>query len=186
MDLRAWIVADHASAHHRFRTAIATHVPFDRWSEQPSGGGPNIVWLRYHTAVHEDLSVNGVIRGREPLLHHWIDRLGVEVDSGLGEEDLRNISRSLDPEAVDTYAHDVAEHTRNALAALDLAALTAPADGAGALGRAGIDGDTVPWLVEMWNERPVEWFVRWEAIGHLAGHVGEMVSIRNRLGLSPF
>jgi hypothetical protein len=28
--------------------------------------------------------------------------------------------------------------------------------------------------------------VRWACIGHVQNHLGEMVSVRNRLGLSPF
>jgi hypothetical protein len=184
--LRDWIVADHAAAHHRFRSAIAMHVPPPRWNEQPAGGGPCVVWLRYHTALHEDLAVNAVLGGGAPILHAWVDRLGTTVDVGLGEEDLRDVSTHLDPDAVDAYATEVADRTRAALAELDLATLTTIVDGEGALLRAGVDVGRVPWLVAMWTDRPLEWFVRWEAIGHLAGHVGEMVSIRNRLGLSPF
>ena len=44
----------------------------------------------------------------------------------------------------------------------------------------------MPWLYRMWEDKPVSWFVQWEAIGHRVNHVGEMVSVRNRLGLSPF
>ena len=42
------------------------------------------------------------------------------------------------------------------------------------------------WLHAMWSGKPVSWFVQWECIGHGHAHVGEMVGIRNRLGLSPF
>ena len=44
----------------------------------------------------------------------------------------------------------------------------------------------VPWLYAMWRDKPGAWFVQWEAIGHVQGHVGEMISVRSRLGLSPF
>ena len=28
--------------------------------------------------------------------------------------------------------------------------------------------------------------VQWETIGHVHGHIAEMISVRGRLGLSPF
>ncbi len=38
----------------------------------------------------------------------------------------------------------------------------------------------------MWEGKPASFFVSWEDIGHGLNHLGEMVSVRNRLGLSPF
>jgi hypothetical protein len=32
----------------------------------------------------------------------------------------------------------------------------------------------------------VAWLVQWPVIGHGNAHVGEMISVRNRLGYSPF
>jgi hypothetical protein len=81
-----------------------------------------------------------------------------------------------------------AVHGRTAgwLKSVDVASLEeVPASGAG-LERAGIDEGAVPWLYRMWDGKPASWFVQWEAIGHRVNHVGEMVSVRNRLGLSPF
>ena len=51
---------------------------------------------------------------------------------------------------------------------------------------AGIGRDDADWLHDMWTDKPVGWFVQWECIGHGHTHVGEMVSVRNRMGLSPF
>ena len=44
----------------------------------------------------------------------------------------------------------------------------------------------LPWLYRMWEGKPIWWFVQWPVIGHGHTHVGEAVSIRNRMGLSPF
>jgi hypothetical protein len=38
----------------------------------------------------------------------------------------------------------------------------------------------------MWADRPVAWFLQWPVVGHANAHVGEGISIRNRMGLSPF
>ncbi|HET9601615.1 MAG TPA: hypothetical protein VFP08_08480, partial [Acidimicrobiales bacterium] len=50
----------------------------------------------------------------------------------------------------------------------------------------GVAFADAPWLHAMWAEKPGAWFVRWELIGHAQGHVGEMVSVRDRLGHRPF
>jgi hypothetical protein len=42
------------------------------------------------------------------------------------------------------------------------------------------------WLYRMWDGQPASYFLRWEVVGHLTNHVGEMIATRNRLGLSPF
>lgn len=55
-----------------------------------------------------------------------------------------------------------------------------------ALDRAAVDVDAVPWLDAMWAGQRGSFFLQWEAIGHRVNHLGEMVSVRNRLGLSPF
>ena len=52
------------------------------------------------------------------------------------------------------------------------------------LGR--LDEAAVPWLYRMWADRPVGWLLQWPVVGHANAHVGEGISIRNRMGLSPF
>jgi hypothetical protein len=52
--------------------------------------------------------------------------------------------------------------------------------------RAGLDPELFPWLFQMWTGRPVHWLVQWPMLGHGNAHVGEAISIRNRMGLSPF
>jgi hypothetical protein len=44
----------------------------------------------------------------------------------------------------------------------------------------------VGWLHRMWSDKPVWWLVQWPIIGHGHAHVGEAISVRNRMGLSPF
>jgi hypothetical protein len=44
----------------------------------------------------------------------------------------------------------------------------------------------VDWLHRMWADKPVWWLVQWPVVGHGHAHVGEAISVRNRMGLSPF
>lgn len=189
VDLRTWILDDHTAVAERFDTAVAAHVPVDRWTERPGGEGACLAWLLFHLTVHEDLAVQAVLCGGRPLLDAHRDALGlagVGPAVGLGEADLRDVSDGLDPGALVDYHRAVTGATRAWLGSVDLAVLDTVPDSGAALERCGIGADEVPWLHRMWAGRPGAWFVRWEAIGHPQNHLGEMVALRGRLGCSPF
>ena len=46
--------------------------------------------------------------------------------------------------------------------------------------------DRFDWLYKLWDGKPVSFYLRWEAIGHGYNHLGELTSIRNRMGLRSF
>ncbi len=189
MDLRAWITAEHDGLRDRFAGAIAAHVPTARWREQ-AGGGSSIAWLVLHGAWHEDLAMMAAVQGREPLLVRWrgdVGLAGFDPAGGLGETEDAAITAALDLDAVAAYAGAVHDATAQWLAGADLAALPdVPPAGTRISELAGVTPDAVPWLHSMWDGKATTWFLQWEAIGHRQGHLGEMVSVRSRLGLSPF
>ena len=53
-------------------------------------------------------------------------------------------------------------------------------------GKADLSSHDVGWLHRMWSDKPVWWLLQWPVIGHGHAHVGEAISVRNRMGLSPF
>lgn len=189
MDLRAWIIAEHASAFDRMVRSVVDSVPDDRWRDPVGDGGASIAHLLYHVTYHADLAVDAVLGGGQPLLVTWRDRLGLAghpAHAGLGEAEDPALTASVDTGALVDYARDVQQAGEDLLATIDLDTLDdVPASG-DALERAGVAESAVPWLYAMWRGKPVSFFVQWEAIGHRLTHVGEMVSVRNRLGLSPF
>jgi len=189
VDLRAWITAEHEGLRERFAGAIAAHVPPARWREQ-AGGGSSIAWLVLHGAWHEDLAMTAAVQGQPPLMLRWrgdVGLAGVEPAGGLGEAEDPDITAALDLEAVAAYAGAVHDGTAHWLAGVDLAVLPdVPPAGTRISELAGVTADAVPWLHSMWAGKPTAWFLQWEAIGHRQGHLGEMVSVRSRLGLSPF
>ena len=106
---------------------------------------------------------------------------------GLGEAEQPELTAALDVDALLGYVRAVHDTTATWLATLTDDDLDiADAGGPDGLTRAGIAEADVPWLHRMWDAKPAAWFVQWEAIGHRVNHLGEMVSVRNRLGLSPF
>ena len=78
VDLRSWIVAEHAAGLDRFDHAIVAHVSQDRWKERAGEGGASIAWLLFHLSWHEDLAVKTAVQGEAPVLIAWRDRSGLD------------------------------------------------------------------------------------------------------------
>jgi len=189
VELLEWIRDEHSSTGERFEHAVVDRVPPDRWHDPVGDGGSSLAWLTFHAAAHEDIAINGVVGAGEPLLASWRSRLGLDAvpgHIGLGETEVREVSALLDPVTLLTYARAVPTTTRQWLATVTPEALSSRPASAEGLARAGVEESAAPWLYGMWADRPAWWFVQWEAIGHRINHIGEMVSVRNRLGLSPF
>jgi hypothetical protein len=190
VDLRSWIVTDHASALGRFDRAIVPHVPAELWRERPGEAGSSIAWLLLHLAYHQDLAVTTAIQGEPPVLAEHRARLGldgVEPHAGLSEAEDLAVTGGLVLSELQTYAKAVHELTASWLETMDLHHLDDVVPSSERLAQcAGVSEAAAPWLHRMWDGRTAGWLVRWVAIGHVHGHVGEMVSVRARLGLSPF
>jgi hypothetical protein len=190
MDLFSWIASDHASILPRFQGSVAAHVPRQRWREQVDGGGASIAYLLFHCSYHEDLAVTTAVRGEPPLRQAWDGRLGLTRQppgGGLGEAEQPALTAELDLEALVAYASAVSGATRDWLARADLSRLDdVPAAGERLATLAGLPEPELPWLHAMWMGKPVAFFLQWESIAHRHGHVAEMISLRGRMGLSPF
>ena len=189
MDLRSWVLADHATALQRLERQVLDLVPPDRWPERVDGGGNSIGWGVLHAWYHQDVAVS-VARGVDPLMAARRDALGLAGLApfvGMGEAEVDGTVAAVDPAALVPYVRDVHTRTAEWLAGVDLGLLdTVPAASSGLSEVVGIGRGDAEWLHDMWTDKPVGWFVQWECIGHGHTHVGEMVSVRNRMGLSPF
>ena len=190
MDLRQWIVTEHDGVRTRFVQSVRDIVPVERWKERPGDSGSSIAYLVFHVASHQDVALCSVIDGHAPLRVEWAARLGlggVPADHGLGETEVLDLTDALELEHLDAYAAAVTERSRVILDRLDVDSLDAVPDAAKGLGElAGVAESAAPWLFRMWEGKPASFFVSWEDIGHGLNHLGEMVSVRNRMGLSPF
>jgi hypothetical protein len=190
VDLRAWIESEHAAGQGRFEQQVEARVPLERWTEQAGGDGSSIAWLRFHTAWHEDLAVQCAVSGRAPVLMSWRSALGIDTadpSDGLGEAEVAALTARLDLAALQGYSRAVHDATTAWLAGADLNEFDdVPPAGERMVNLAGVTEDAVPWLHRMWEGKPIAWFVQWEAIGHPGNHIGEMVSVRNRLGFGGF
>jgi hypothetical protein len=194
MDLRDWMISDHAGVMGRFEQAIVAHVPPARWTEQADGGGTSIAALLHHLTRHQDLAVNVVVRGVAPIWAEYASDLGIAdlpATVGLSETEDPALTARLDPEALMAYARAVHTATQTWLAeGSDDAELPVLLDAvpptSARLEAAGVAAAAVPWLHTMWSDRTTGWLVQWPGVGHGHAHVGEATGVRNRLGLSPF
>jgi hypothetical protein len=187
MDLREWIAGELDEHTSRVTEQVLARVPPERRLEQP-GGGNSITWAVWHSAMHADLALRGVLRGDEPLHTAWAARAGaagLPPGCGLEENEHPDIS-ALDQEAVAGYLAAVLGDAATWVGSADLDGLGGTPDARSVLHGAGVPEDDYGWLYRLWEGKPAAFFLRWEVVGHVGNHVGEMIATRNRMGLSPF
>lgn len=190
MNLLTWISNDHASVASRFQSAIVQHVPTQYWSQTPPGGGSSLTWLLFHMTYHQDLALNTAVRNQPPILAEHRQALGLDgfaAASGLSEAEDPAVTAAISVQNLRNYFDQVTASSATWISNLSSLALDSVPDAPWRLERkAAVAPHDVPWLFSMWIDKPVAWFVQWECIGHCHTHLGEMTSVRNRLGLSPF
>ncbi len=188
MHLRDWIIDDLRSLRAKLNGGVLSLIPPERRRERADGGGIAPVYVLWHLARHHDVAVNAVLRGADAVVDGWTGQLGIDRDlwRGLAEGEDSELVDVLDPEAVGAYAMAVFDSTAGWLDSHGLPSMDSLPDTTGALQSIGAPEDRFDWLYSMWDGKPAAWFLQWSAIGHGFNHLGELVSIRNRLGLSPF
>ncbi|MES1170929.1 MAG: hypothetical protein ABUL56_01050 [Actinomycetota bacterium] len=190
MDLHEWMVSDLASVRSKLFDSVIRLVPVARWHEQADGGGSTIAGLLLHVARHQDLAVNAVVRNHSPLFAEHAAALGLggaQAGVALPEKEDPAVTSRVDDDALLAYVTAVFDGTAQWLGDLGTLALDIePHTDYRLTNKAGLTEAEFPWLYNMWNGKTLAWFVQWPVIGHAHAHVGEAISIRNRMGLSPF
>lgn len=190
MDVHTWIGTDLASVRSKLFDSVLNIVPESRWIEQADGGGSSIVHLALHLARHQDVAINTVIRNHPPLF--FAHRSSLALDdappyAGMTEHENRDVTTVVPLDALVHFVETVFDATAAWHDAVGSMALdTIPDTSRRLTEKALLTTDDVDWLHRMWSDRPVWWFVQWPVLGHGNAHVGEAISVRNRMGLSPF
>ena len=190
MDVHTWIENDLQSIRVKLDDSVLSVIPRQRWVEQADDGGSSIAHLLLHVARHQDLAVATAIRDHTPLFVAHRDALGLadaEPFAGLPEREDRTLTTALPLDPLVAYVGAVFDATTKWLGRVDTAFLDTVPDTARRLeDKAELSTHDVGWLHRMWSDKPVWWLVQWPIIGHGHAHVGEAISVRNRMGLSPF
>lgn len=125
------------------------------------------------------------VLGAEPAVAaDGIPLAAPEPGEGL-QEVARPSATALDPIVVDRYSTAVFADIRGTLARLTADDLDRAVDVAAGLHAQGIDVEPWGWLVRTWGTTVAD-LVRWPLLAHVTHHVGEMITVRNLMGLSPF
>ncbi len=188
MSLRNWIISDLESLETRLANGVLAQIPLGRRGERLDDDGVSPTYALWHMSRHHDVAVNRMIRGSDEVIESWTERVGVGDDlwRGLAEAQDQGLVELLDPEGVDGYTYAVIEGTIDWLRTADLSILERVPDSAAALADLGTPEARFGWLFSMWEGKPASFFLQWEAVGHGYNHLGELMSLRNRMGLSPF
>jgi DinB superfamily len=190
MDVHTWIANDLHSIRNKLSDSVLNVVPKQRWVEQADSGGSSITHLLLHVARHQDLAVTTAIRNHIPLYVAHRQDLGLEdaaMSAGLPEREDTAISAIVPIDSLLAYVDAVFDATGAWLDDVGTMALDTVVDTSRRLAdKADLSIDDVGWLHRMWDDKPVWWLVQWPVIGHGHAHVGEAISVRNRMGLSPF
>jgi hypothetical protein len=171
------LVIEATEARKRLQSQILDRVPRELRGERP-GGGNSINWGLYHVTTHAELAL--AVLAPTPVNADNPREWG-----GLEEEE-PGWSVDLNPDEVETSALEVLERIIHFVDELPVERLDIRPDFANALKAVGLDSDRFAWLVRMWGDQPASFLVRWPLLGHVGNHIGELVAVRNRLGLSPF
>jgi hypothetical protein len=186
VDLRTWLADEMVETRNRLANQVLDLVPAERRRERMQGGN-SIGWNLFHVARHAGLSL-WILRGGSAEASATFDlaeSTGISGGGGL-EEAEQPWSDQLDPVSVASLLDSVLAAAAVYLGEVPIDQLDVHPDVPELLGRAGIDPDRYGWLWKLWQDQPASFFVRWPLLGHVGNHVGEMVAIRNQLGLSPF
>jgi hypothetical protein len=190
IDLKQYLSADVQALRHKLQRSIIAHVPADRWHDQVDGGGSTIAHLLLHLARHHDLAINSVVRNKPPLFATHAAALGLaDAPAGVAvsEREERALTADVPSEALVAYLSAVFDstatwHARTGSMMLD----TVPDASRRLMRHAALSTHEFGWLHDLWADKPVWWLVQWPVIGHGNAHLGELLSLRNRLGLSSF
>jgi hypothetical protein len=141
-------------------------------------------------ARHQDLALATAIRDHIPSFASHSQALGLAdagASAGLSEREDPAITAAVPLEPLVEYLDAVFAATATWLDGVGTMALdTIPDTSRRLVEKAALTMDDVGWLHRMWADKPVSWLVQWPIIGHGHAHVGEAISVRNRMGLSPF
>jgi hypothetical protein len=190
VDVHTWIANDLESVRAKCTDSVLSVVPTQRWVEQADDGGSSIAHLLLHVARHQDLAVSTAIRNHRPLFFDHQADLGLDdtpPSAGLPEREDAALIAKVRTDPLLRYFDAVFTATLAWLDGVGTMALdTIPDTGRRLTDKAGLSVDEVGWLYRMWADKPVWWLVQWPVVGHGHAHVGEAISVRNRMGLSPF
>lgn len=154
---------------------------------RPQAGMRSIVWLLWHIARIEDVTMNLLVAGRPQILDTgWAGRLGLaqrDVGTGMDDSEVADVSARIDIAALRAYRLAVGEQTRATVAAMqpsDLRQTVEPARITELLA-AGAVSEAARGLAETWDTWTNVRFLLMPATRHSFTHLNEARRLRGAI-----
>jgi hypothetical protein len=168
---------------------------FERLSDEaarriPSGGEHSIVWLVWHLARIEDITMNILVVGGTQLLNTggWQQKLKIstqDAGNGMSPEGIAALSAGIDIAALRAYRQAVGRNTRQIVQGLWPEALKLKVD-PGRLQRVVDEGAVLlpagQGVIEYWGKRTIAGLLLMPATRHNFIHLNEAAKIKEKLG----
>lgn len=199
MDTVSFFLVQHGDVHSAVVAGNATYadrvvagLTDDQMRARPGQGLNSLVWLLWHMARTEDVSVNLVVAdGRQVLDDDWVRRLNGPwriIGTGMTDDEVSQLTARADVAALRAYRDAVGRRTQEIVRSLKPAAWdemvstadTARAAAAGAFGWGWVDGAGY----QAWQDQSRAARLAGGALRHNAVHLGEAITIRGQGGFS--
>jgi hypothetical protein len=199
MDALTFFLVQHGDLHSAVVAGSTTYADRvlgvstdDQMRARPGRSLNSLVWLLWHMARVEDVSVNLVVAGRAQTLDdEWVRRLEVPwrtIGTGMTDDEVTELSKRADVAAVRAYRDAVGLRTREVIRALPAAAwdeIVGVVDTVRAAA-AGAFGANAGWRegagFASWQDQSRGARLAGAALRHNAMHLGEAVTVRSQAG----
>jgi hypothetical protein len=146
----------------------------------------SIAWLIWHMARCED-ALNLLLAGRPQVLdeEHWLPRLQVsmrDVGTGMGDDEVSDLSAQLDLVALRDYYTAVGQRTVEVVRSLRPEALDELSD-LDRLRAEGVFRETALWAIVEREGQTKGWWLGHLGIAHNQMHRGQAVTLRRLQGI---
>jgi hypothetical protein len=181
VDAIGFFLTRYEDLHRGLIDGLLSRLPEPQLRGRPHAGVNTIVWLLWHSARIEDLSLNRFLVDRPQVLDDgWLERLRVgrrDVGTGMSDAEVDELSARIDLQALRGYWDAVSARTLTLVDSMresDLEALV-PADRVRSVVHAeDAVAPGVEWLTDFWaGGRSRAWVLAQTALLHPFGHYYE-------------
>ncbi len=156
----------------------------------PSKAEHSILWIIWHLARCEDLTMNVLVAGLDQVFirQGWKDRLRPPIDhtgNAIDINEVKQFSAGVDPETLKAYRLAVGSSTRQVASGLDPLELNQKVDPARIL-KVRQSGAVLPAaeaIVDYWSKRTIAGLLLMPPTRHCFTHLNEALRIRHSLGI---
>lgn len=154
----------------------------------PPKGEHSIVWMMWHTARCEDITMNLLVAGSMQVLHSggWLEKMNISTrDTGnaMSTAEIAAFSAAVNVQAVRAYRVAVGRRTREIAGQIPAGTLKQKMDPARVqrITEEGAVVEQARWLIEYWSGRTVAGLLSMPATRHNFVHLNEAARMKQAL-----